>query len=311
MVRPMANSSKKRTYVLTDLETREVSLVDVAANKRKFAFKKNDGEGDKAMDEKELKELLSACIETELEGEAEITKALEKSGYDKRGQASIKAALKLLAAHKDDLQASHKSAMRALATEGRDDDDDDDDDKDGKKAAKNKAAGGLSEEAMKGLPAEVQAHFALVEKARQEDRAKMAELEKAMKQRDEADQLRVCVAKAKSEFPHLVGHDELGSMLQKAQAAGIGEQLEKTLRAANERAKMGGTKELLKGARGTTSDSPTGGQSAEERVKAKSVEVAKASSLTIADAISKVFRDDPALYDEYEAERKEKIRQGG
>ncbi len=309
----MNASRGTRTYQLEDLETREVSLVDVAANKRKFAFRKDNGE---AMNAKEAQEFLSAILETPLENEAALQANLEKAGYDKRTGTAVRSAIKILQANADALSDQHKQALNALSSAAREEEEEDDKGGKGSKENKNKAAGGGSTptpEPKVEMSPEVKAQFDFIKAAREKDQAELLELRKSLQARDDADKVRAAVAKAESEYPALSGHDKIGNLLHKA--AGLGEEalkdLEDTLRAANERAKLGGTDRIVGKSHGTSRDwAGSNGTSAEAQLQAKTLEIAKNGGLDMRQAFVKACEQNPKLYDAYEAERTQNAKNG-
>lgn len=102
---------------LTRLDVREVSLVDKAANKRRFAIlKAEDGDGGTHMDEQVvLDEALEAALAEPIEGEAAL---LQKAGEpltkaSEKAKNAIKGALRMLNSVKDEVPAE---ALKALAS---------------------------------------------------------------------------------------------------------------------------------------------------------------------------------------------------
>ena len=90
---------------LTELTTKEVSLVTRGAVNRRFAVKK-----DAAMDQ-----IIEAVLKQEAEGEAEALAALEKSGASDKGIAAARYALRLLSGFRDEIPAEFAKAAPKLA----------------------------------------------------------------------------------------------------------------------------------------------------------------------------------------------------
>lgn len=134
--------------ILTDLEAVEVSLVDSAANKRRFLLLKNDkdradsdgpdtpardglGKGGEGMNK-----VLKALLETEAEGETTLLKQMltdddgEPIDVSDEAQEALTAVVRLLLAYQDELPSELVAALFALVGDDTDDGDETDNDND-------------------------------------------------------------------------------------------------------------------------------------------------------------------------------------
>lgn len=134
--------------LLTDLEAVEVSLVDHAANKRRFLLLKNDkgragdnGPGKDASSHlseggEGMNKVLKALLETEAEDEKSLLKQMltdddgDPIDVSDEAQEALTAAVRLLLAYQDELPGELVAALFALVDDDNDDGDNDGDDGD-------------------------------------------------------------------------------------------------------------------------------------------------------------------------------------
>lgn len=292
-----------KTNLLTDVTTREVSIVDRGAVRRKFLFRKNE-------EQPMYEEIIKACIETPLENEDAIDASLEKRGVEKKTGAAIKAAIRVLSAFKDNLQDSHKAALRSLMDEASDDDDDADEDaKTTKKKADTQPEDVKKDESVAMTP-EVKAQFESVRKAQEAASAEAVALRKKLDEYDNKEHLRRCVEKAEKDFRHLGPAKVVGGVLQKLEKAGLAEEIEAVLRGANERARLGGTEKLLKEQGSDHGWGDADDDTADARLQKAAVAIAKADNVPLMVAHAKACEAHPELYAQYQREMAHGAKEG-
>lgn len=119
-----------RPMILTDLEAVEVSLVDRAANKRRFLILKNeaDRQNRPALGSpkggESVNKVLKALLETEAEGEKKLLKQMltgedgEPIDVPEEAEEALTGAIRLLLAYQDELPADVVERLLALLGEG-------------------------------------------------------------------------------------------------------------------------------------------------------------------------------------------------
>jgi len=195
--------------LLTDVQVKEVSLVRRPANRRKFLLFKEDN-----VDE-ELIELLKLA----LENEDEVDEALAKAKLSDKAAKAVKGALRLLTAYKDELPKDIIETLAGLAGYGYAEPEKSED-----QAGEDQA----SEETVDDIAKAADVPDWV--------KQKIVELEKAAAEANEALQREVAERKAREylakaeQYSNIPGEPkELAEILLKADAAGLGDALEKLL----------------------------------------------------------------------------------
>lgn len=218
--------SKDKLTSLTELHTQEVSLVDRGANKKKRfpIFKQENPMTD-------FNEILKAVLETELDEESDLDSWVQKAQLSEKGVGAVKAALRILAAYKDELPGDTMDTLSQLAGFEKSKP------VETKKAKQAKACGPTNDEEEEeimdedkskevkkefaGLPEAVRAEVETVLKSRDDElaalRARNEEITKALHTEKDIRELGEWVAKAEKDLSHYPGKSsrELGEMLKK------------------------------------------------------------------------------------------------
>jgi phage-related protein len=286
---------KKQLTALTDLEAEEVSLVDRGANKKKpFPIVKRE-----QMDE-EMKEILAAVLETEIDEESKI-EDIFKASLSEKGAHAVKGAMRILSAFKEELPEDLMSKLSELAgfkkpedkackeTAKKEEKEVEDVKKEDEKTEEVETVE-VPEEITKKL--ETQAER--IEKAEQENAGLK---EKVAKMQDD-NSLRAWVTKAEAELSHYPGKStaELGEMLHKMEKvdAEVSKEQFETMKKASDALKES---ELLKEVGTSVS---VGGGNAWDTIEKKAAElVEKSEGMDKARAIDHVLKTSPELYAEY------------
>lgn len=227
---------------LTDIEVVEVSVVPFGANGKVFALRKSDEEDAPMPD---MDTILKASLDLPLENEKHIDYRLRKSGIETRLQPTLKGVVRILQSQRDLLDDSHIAMLAELAgygnvaasksqeptkpTENIESPPKADASEEGQPVEK-------SESKAEGVSIDVEKRFeeqhARIEKAQAEN----VELKKALEAERNARVMRECVEKAGKEFPMLGAAKDIGATIKKLQDAGLYEDIEPLLKAANEKA---------------------------------------------------------------------------
>jgi hypothetical protein len=291
------------------LEVGEVSLVDRAANKRRFLLFKQEGS---TMEE----DILKAVLEADLEDEAQVDEVLKAANISDKGKLAIKGAIRLLQAFKDELPKDVMKTLSGLAgyeypepakkppeeppvkatAKGADG-------KDGACGTKygplQKADGTLD---LEQVPEELRPTVELLFKAQQDAVVREAKLETILKAERDLRLTREFVTKAEA-FSHLpIKPEEFGPVLKTIQekAPEAYDAIEQVLKAADALIVQAGAFK----ARG--SDATTGGKDAWTAIetKARALLQKADNKLTLAKAVDQICQQEPALYAQYLQEQR-------
>lgn len=322
----------KNLTLLTDLGTKEVSLVRRGANRKKrFPVFKSEED----MDE-QMHDILEAVIETEAEGEDALIEAFEKQKISDRAMSAAKGALRILNAFKD--EPGMKDAVTRLVelagypapkAKAKDEDpcpkpkgadlsakqkkQEEGDEGDGKRVKKSHEPGSAA--GLDALPEEIRGQVETVFKAQDEqiqkalDRAE--EAEKILKAERDERQRQEFVAKAKDDLSHFPGAsaEELGVMLKGLHDVNpeLAEQQMQRMKAASEALK----KSEVLGEVGKAGPDDTSG-SAWDRVQKAAAGIVEKSDvlMTKEKAIAHILKSNPKLYQEYLDEHPAQIQPG-
>ena len=289
----------RRITSLKDVKTLEVSLVERGANlKRRFPLMKARGET--------MGEILVEVLKAEGQSEAVLKlESMLKEEMPEDAKAAILAAMKLLEAFSDIMPVGDALAalggasgeeVEAAEEEPAEEDEaekaEDEEDDELKKTLDN-------------LPPAAQAAIDAIWKDREELVAKSAELEKSLGEEIAKRSRREYLGKAEKTLCNIPGHslDEVVDLMIEVKATNeeLGARVEKALEASSA-ALQGGA--LLVEAGRSVPDTTGGDPWAKIQKIAKS-EVEKSSgALTMPQAIAKTIQTNPALYEEYNLERR-------
>lgn len=286
---------------LIDIEVDEVSLVDKAANKRKFLLKKAETPNVEELSMNE--EILKAANEVELDNESDVTEAVKKAELSEKGTEAAKFVLQILKAANEDLPKEFYAELVTLA-------------------------GGE-------LPVKEVEVEKIVEVEKKSDEDKLADLEKKAKSIELSDEDRETLVKslaeakvakelaetiqkdlqkekdlrkeaefvqtAEKEFSNLPTEaTKLGVILKKASEA-LGDEdyqeIHRLLKAADEA--VASRKDFE-----NVGNSMTTGSGAYEKMVTAAKELISKSDkdMTLSEAITKVAVQNPSLYEEYRQE---------
>lgn len=224
--------------MLTDLDAKEVSVVNRGANrKKKFPIWKAE-----ITEMYETKELLAAVLETEAENEEQLDQWIEKQEMSEKAGNAMKAALRLLSAHKD--ESAVMKALGSFETITKQKPEEEEEKKTKAKAKKKdedeypppKKSVSKSE-----LSPEIEAIFKSQEDRIAKSEEKNQALGKVIKELQDSGRKKDFIQKAHDELGYIPGQsdEELGELLMSAHDVSdkFGQQLEGVLKGLNETVK--------------------------------------------------------------------------
>ena len=290
--------TKRRITSLKDVKTLEVSLVERGANlKRRFPLMKARGDT--------MGEILVEVLKAE--GQSEAVQKLEgmlKEEMPEDARAAIMAAMKLLEAFSDIMPVG--DALAALGgASGEEVEAAEEMPAEEDEAEKMEEEDDELKKTLDNLPPAAQAAIDAIWKDREELVAKSAELEKSLGEEIAKRSRREYLAKAEKSLCNIPGHslEEVVDLMIEVKATNeeLGARVEKALEASSA-ALQGGA--LLVEAGRSVPDT-TGGDPWAKIQKIAKAEVEKSSgALTMPQAIAKTIQTNPALYEEYNLERR-------
>lgn len=289
---------------LTDIEIDEISVVKRGANrKNKVLFFKSD-EGELNM-EKSFEEILEELV-GHPEGPAifdDLKKAeelLKQAKLSAKAMNAVKGALRMLNAFKDEVPKDVMSKLAGLAGYGyaeparKDDDTSDKPDEEPKEPAQKSA---VPEE----IPEPIRKELTRLEKALEEKDGEINKLKSDNEEIKKESRRKDILRKVADKFSAVpIGSDDLTDMLMSLDDnPEMLEKIEKLLLTTNEIvAESIVFKELGAGGGGAGGD-------AMQQIEKKATEIRKADpSISQEKAVAIVMKENPALYDQYEAEKR-------
>lgn len=288
----------RKTFLLSDLDVFEVSLVNKPANGRAFYMTKS-ADKESAMDEK-----LLAILETPASNEDKLDAVIQKEEMSEDAVRAVRAALRLLDAFKDEIPSDTLAGLADAAGMDRFEEETNPEKESGMDEMQ-KDAEAETADVIKNAPEELRPTLEAIWKANQEYAARVSELENVLKtERDER------LAKAETErisksYGHVPGADaakvaDLLIDIRKANpdhATAIEELL-----SATEKAMVAKSKGAFEETGVSTTEVTSG--SAWGRIEGMANElVSKGDSPNRAKAIDSVLTDHPELYAEYLSEK--------
>ena len=291
--------TKRRITSLKDVKTLEVSLVERGANlKRRFPLMKARGET--------MGEILVEVLKAEGQSEAVLKlESMLKEEMPEDAKAAIMAAMKLLEAFSDIMPVGDAlAALGGASGEEVEAAEEEPDEEDEAEKAEDEEDDELKK-TLDNLPPAAQAAIDAIWKDREELVAKSAKLEKDLGEEIAKRSRREYLGKAEKTLCNIPGHslDEVVDLMIEVKATNeeLGARVEKALEASSA-ALQGGA--LLVEAGRSVPDTTGGDPWAKIQKIAKS-EVEKSSgALTMPQAIAKTIQTNPALYEEYNLERR-------
>lgn len=286
---------------LSEVETKEVSLVDRGAVRLKFALTKADG----ALMEK----LIKAALETPLDNEDAIDALLEKAAVDAKAAPAIKAALRLVASVADVMTDVQKASVLAKAfgapAAAPSDEEEEEEEEEGAAPPFGKTPTTKSDSKQEPavtdskIAPEVQAHFDTLAKANKDLQEKLEKQEKALAVELEKAEAKECLEKAAADYPLVGATAKVGAFIHSLKKAGLwNEDAQEILKGAQEKAKAG---ELFseKG----TGRGNGGARSAEAELHKAATAIAEAKKIPFSKAYTEACEANKDLYAKYEQER--------
>lgn len=309
----------KQVTALTDGEVPEVSIVPRGAQGKRIASTKSEANMPEGMEN-----ILKEILEVEADGEEELEKIAKARGLDQKAVNAIKAAIRVLSAHKDVLPKDVMGVLsKALALPKAEHEDGDyefgkpkgkrgkqDEPKPGDEdypPPKKKADGSF--EFGDDVPKAVQEQLTALWKSKAgfEEREKAAvkkaeELETILKAERDERRIKEFVAKAEKELPMIPGKaKDKGRLLKKLHDFDevLGNEVESLLQGVNKQLGESKLYESLGSARGQDSD-------ALAQITSKAAELRKSKpDLTKEQAFARIVKSEPALRKAYYAEKGE------
>jgi hypothetical protein len=288
-------SNRRKTFLLSDLDVFEVSLVNKPANGRSFYMTKSADEESK-MDEK-----LLAILETPAADEGKLDEFISKAEMSEDAVRAVRAALRLLDAFKDEVPSD---TIRGLAeAAGMDAMEEKMDEDDAEKGKHDMYKADEETEVLKSaeLPEEIKPALEALWKSNEEYAQRVSELESVLKSERDARLVKSETERVSKSYGHVPGADaeKVAGLLIEIRkgnpdhASAIEELLSATEQAMV--AKSDGAFEET----GVSSTEVTTG-SAWGRIEGKADElIQKGEAPNRAKAIDQVLTDNPELYAEY------------
>lgn len=318
----MAQKQKQKRKILTDLDTKEVSLVSRGANlKDRFpVFKTEKRMGD-------MESVVKAVMETEVDGEDALRRSLGDTVGEQGGAAAV-SAMRLLKSFADQLpseavaQIVEASGHKGLVAK-QDSEEDEEDEKKKKKVDdeseypppdKKKQDDEEDEEDEENkkkredymTPDEMKKAVAKSEEATEAVLKQLKASEAALEEIKKREEIREWTQKAKDELAYFPGmsSDDLGKELCELnrQNPELAQRLFKSHKMTSDAMKQSSAFQRA-GVGGTGSDTSSG--SVHDRVvkmARQAVEKSADLEMTEAQAVAKVYKNNPHLYAEYAAE---------
>lgn len=278
------STTPKTIGLLSGTDTKEVSIVDFAANLRRFAVSKS---------EKDMS-ILKSVLGVEAEGEASVIELAKSKGISEKGLEALQGIYRLSLGFKDELGDHGAEALKAAGLVVSDVSDEDD--KSDKKEDVIKSA---------DIPEEVRKAFELQNTELQKALEGQKELRKALEAEKDARLQKEYTEKAMNEYGMLGAPSEVGALLKQLNEsdAGLAEKVEAVLKSAQERIKSG---DLFseKGVGGADSKPTAWGEIQKQAKKL----VSDGKFDTEAKAITHVTMTNKKLYQQYVEEKKEGLK---
>ena len=297
-------ADRRKTYILSDLDVFEVSLVSKPANGRSFYMTKNADEESYTMDEK-----LLAILETPAANEAAFDAVIEKAEHELSEDAvrAVRAALRLLDAFRDEIPSDTLNGLADAAGMDRFEEMNNPEKGHGMYDDMKKDAEPEEADVIKSadLPEELRPTIEAIWKSNQEYAARVSELENVLKSERDERLVKAETERVSKSYGHVPGAEahkvaDLLIAVRKGSpehAEAIEELLSATEKAMV--AKQDGAFEET----GVSTTEVTSG-SAWGRIEGKAEElVQKGEAQNRAKAIDQVLTDNPELYAEYLSEK--------
>ena len=298
---------------LTDLETIEVSLVDSGANKRTFAIRKS---------EKDTMEVINAILAAPFEHKEIVAEHIKKMEMSEQAAEAVEAAMQLLSAVQEEMPEYMMKQLMGLAGMSKAEDEDEEaekaegdedeekplpveegtDEEETEKAEDGEEDEEEMQKRLAALPEDMRGMVEQLWKSNKDAVTKAAELESQIKKAQDEKRLGECVVKARIELGSLpTKADELGAFIKSLDNADEG----------HSKFILG----LLKSTNALIKNSAITGEVGKSTTDAEQLDaVAKAEQMADAMvekegikkgvALGRVWKTNPALYAEYQRQKK-------
>jgi hypothetical protein len=293
-------SDRRKTYLLSDLDVFEVSLVRKPANGRQFYMTKS-ADKESAMDT--MNEKILAVLETPAANEAALDEMIRKEELSEDAVRAVRAALRLLDAFRDEIPSgtlnglADAAGMDRFEEETNPEKEDDDMDKGSGYDMRKE------DDVLKSadLPEELKPHLEQLWKSNEEYAARVSELENVLKAERDERLVKSETERVSKSFGHVPGADagKLAGLLIEVRksnpdhATAIEELL-----AATEQAMVAKSDGAFEETGTSTTEVTTG--SAWGRIEGMASDlVTKGDAPSRAKAIDQVLIENPELYAEY------------
>ena len=286
----MANPEEMPTE-LSDIDTVEVSLVDKGANMRHFAIRKSE----------EKMSVVEAILSAPFEQADAVDAQLAKAELSAQATEGIKSAMQIMAAFEDELPGGVMQSMMDLVGATKEDEEkpeEEDEEKPAPVEQKDEDEDEMKKR-MDALPDDVRSMVAQLWKSNKEEIAKRAALEDRIKKAEDEKKMEECIKKAQTEYSNIpVTAADLGSFLKGIDGSASAEFVHSMLKSTNEMLGQANiTGEIGKTITGTETDAVAKAERMAEAMSEK-------EGITKSIALGRVWKSNPALYVEYQAQRR-------
>ena len=265
-------------------------------------------------------EILKAVFDQPLDNEPEVDARLASTGLDPKTADALKAIVRLLAAFRENVDATHIQMATGLAgltgapeveatmtaSTG-----DEASEEEGEETTTQKREdpmsklSSLSPEAKAEIEAMFKATNDRIAKAESEAYEANVRLAKAV----DMARTKECIEKANREFPMLGSATKVGAILKKLHEAGTYSEIEPLLKAANAKANAASLFGESGTARGWSDELETEGEESAERKLAKRAQViASTEKVSLAKAYREALKEDRQAYSQYDAAHKARTK---
>ena len=291
-------ADRRRTYLLSDLDVFEVSLVNKPANGRSFYMTKNADE-ESTMDEK-----LLAILETPAANEAAFDAVIQKEELSEDAVRAVRAALRLLDAFRDEIPSDTLNGLADAA--GMDRFEEENNPEKGMTEMQKDAEAETADIIKSAdIPEELRPTLEAIWKSNEEYAARVSELENVLKsERDErlAKTEAERVSKSYGHVPGAEAHKVADLLISVRKGNPEHADAIEELLSATEKAMVAKEDGAFEETGVSTTEVTSG--SAWGRIEGKAEDlVQKGEALNRAKAIDKVLTDNPELYAEYLSEK--------
>lgn len=286
-------SPRRKTFLLSDLDVFEVSLVNKPANGRPFYMTKN-ADKDPQMDDKIL-----AIIETPASNEAALDAFISKEEMSEDAVRAVRAALRLLDAFRDEIPSDTLNGLADAAGMDRREEEETEPEKGYRSLHQGDESGGDAYKS-EDLPAELRPVIEKLFQSNKEYAGRVTELENVLKSERDERLVKSETDRVSKSYGHVPGANaaKIADMLIAIRKSSPDHATEiEELLAATERAMVAKADGAFEETGVSTTEATSG--SAWGRIEGLANELIQKSGVTRAKAIDKVLTDNPELYADY------------